>query len=406
MFLNTMLSDKFLPIKNLPFFRLNAIIKDRRRSTIMKKIGIIVEYNPLHNGHLYHLAKIRELANPSMIIAVCSSTFTMRGDLSMFDKFTKTTHALKAGIDLVIELPAVLAVNHADIFAYHAVLALTKAHVDELWIGSEENNIERFANYLKLENDPSFQALCREKLKKGLSYKVAYNLALEANQLTPLESNDTLGFSYYKALKKLNSAIQLKSIQRIGDHDNDKIISSSYPSATAIRNHFEKQYVPDYVFQDYENKFLSIDDLFPYFIFILQRDDLTEIFFNEEGLSSYLKKYTHLTSYQEFISTTATKRYSASRIKRFIFYALFRITKEDIKKIREKELSFLRILGTNEIGLSHLKEIKKEITIYTNIKEGLDPILDFEIKITKILDSIYHQDLLKKEQNLLIKKER
>ena len=42
----------------------------------MKKIGIIVEYNPLHNGHVYHFNKIKEQANADLVIAVCSSSFT------------------------------------------------------------------------------------------------------------------------------------------------------------------------------------------------------------------------------------------------------------------------------------------------------------------------------------------
>ena len=104
----------------------------------MKKIGIIAEYNPLHNGHLYHFEEIKRLANPDLIITIISSSFTMRGDLSIYDKFTKANQVLMLGSDIVLELPFMYTLERADIFANNTVDFLNLANVDEIWIGSEE----------------------------------------------------------------------------------------------------------------------------------------------------------------------------------------------------------------------------------------------------------------------------
>lgn len=361
----------------------------------MKKIGIIVEYNPLHNGHVYHFNKIKEQANPDLVIAVCSSTFTMRGDLSMFDKFTKAKQALKLGIDLVIELPAICAVQNADIFAYNAVKALNNAKVDEIWIGSELNDTSIYDKYYEIENNIIFNTKIKENLKQGLSYKASYNKALAIFNLPILNPNDTLGLCYYKAIKKLNSSIILKTIKRIGDAEDSSINKTNLPSASYIREHFKQEFVPDHVYNDYKNYHFDINMLYPYFNYELRVSKNT-FFFDEEGIKNYLLKFVNEINYNNFIEKSHNKRYSKSRIKRFFFYTLFQITKNDINNLN---YNFLRILGFNEKGKKYLNTLKKEITIYTNIKDGLNPILDIELKITKLIDFVYKTNLLSLEQN-------
>lgn len=363
----------------------------------MKKIGIIVEYNPLHNGHVYHFNKIKEQANADLVIAVCSSSFTMRGDLSMFDKFTKTKEALRLGIDLVIELPAVCAVQNADIFAYNAVKTLNNAKVDEIWIGSELNDFTIYKSYYEIENNTNFSTTIKDNLKQGLSYKASYNEALKLYNLPPLNANDTLGLCYYKAIKKLNSNILLKTIKRIGDAEDSNTNKTNMPSASYIRENFDKSFVPDYVYNDYQEYHFDINKLYPYFNYELRITKNT-FFFDEEGLKNYLLKFVNEPDYHSFINKSHNKRYSKSRIKRFFFYTLFQITKEDIKDLN---YDFLRILGFNEAGKKYLNAIKKETKIYTNIKEGLNPILDIELKITKLIDYIYKTNLLAKEQQII-----
>nr|MCR5349769.1 nucleotidyltransferase family protein [Acholeplasmatales bacterium] len=150
----------------------------------MKIVGLITEYNPLHNGHVYHFNEVKKLSNADLVICVTSSSFTMRGDLSLFDKFTKTNQSLNMGIDLVIELPLIYTIQRADIFSKNAVDILNLCNVDEIWIGSEENNIDVYKKYY-------------EKLK-SIDNKEDYDTSYKTKANINLLSNDTLGFFYYK----------------------------------------------------------------------------------------------------------------------------------------------------------------------------------------------------------------
>ncbi len=109
----------------------------------MKKIGLICEYNPFHNGHLYHIEKTKELYPDSIIILVLSTCFTQRGNISILTKEEKTEIALNYGIDLVIELPFIFSSQSADIFAKGAISILNELGCDTLVFGSESNDVEK-----------------------------------------------------------------------------------------------------------------------------------------------------------------------------------------------------------------------------------------------------------------------
>ena len=112
------------------------------------KIGIICEYNPFHNGHLYHINKIKELYPNSTLILVMSGNVTERGELSILNKWEKTEIALTHGIDLVIELPFVFSTQGADIFSYGAIKILKTLNVDTIVFGSESNNKEELIDLI------------------------------------------------------------------------------------------------------------------------------------------------------------------------------------------------------------------------------------------------------------------
>jgi len=366
----------------------------------LKKVGIIVEYNPLHNGHIYHINKIKESSGADIIIAVMSSSITMRGDLSIYNKFEKTKQALLASVDLVVELPFILAMQRADIFALNAIKILNLLHVNEIWIGSEENNIKIYEDaYIKYKSNHD---LINDYIKKGLSYKEAYN------NIYNLKSNDILGFSYYKAIKDNNFNIKLKTIKRINsEYLETSPKDNNITSALAIRSNLDllNQYTPKYV---YENKNIldenKIFNYLKYTILTKSKNELKEIFFVDEGLENKLGDIKDYNNLDEFINYLSTKRYTKSRIKRMLYYILFNIKKDDINKL--SNIDFIRVLGFNEIGNNYLSKIKNDIKIYTNIKNGINNILDIELKVSKILDSIYNIDLFKNEQKapVMIKK--
>ena len=82
----------------------------------MKACGVIVEYNPFHNGHLYHLQQARKISGADCIIAVMSGSFLQRGEPAIIDKFYRTKAALSAGADIIVELPYAYAVQSSEFF--------------------------------------------------------------------------------------------------------------------------------------------------------------------------------------------------------------------------------------------------------------------------------------------------
>lgn len=342
----------------------------------MKRIGIIVEYNPFHNGHLIHLNSIKERYNDSLIIAVMSSSFSMRGDLSILNKFDKTDIALKMGVDIVIELPFVLSLERSDIFASNSVKLLNLIGVDKIIIGSEEDNI-----YLYEEYYPKY----------------------DFNTKIPFMANDNLGFFYYKAIRDNNYNIELETIKRvISDFNEIKPKSSNITSASAIRNDLSlfNSYTPLYV-SNMKDRLLNEDLLFNYLkykILVTNINDLGNIFLVDEGLEYKLKDIYKFNNIDDFIIHLMEKRYKKARIKRMLLYVLFNISKDKINNIYKEDINYIRILGFNDLGREYLNKIKKSINIITNVKEGINDILDIEFMVSKVLDSIYNINLIEQEQ--------
>ncbi len=136
----------------------------------MKKIGIICEYNPFHNGHIYHIKKIKEMYPNSMIILVLGSYFLERGDVSIISKWNKTKLALEYGVNLVIELPTLYGTNSGDYFAYYAIKALNFAEVDAIVFGSETADLELLKKVAKAQETDEFNEKVKNNLKRGSNY--------------------------------------------------------------------------------------------------------------------------------------------------------------------------------------------------------------------------------------------
>lgn len=354
----------------------------------MKKLGIIAEYNPLHNGHIYHIEQIKKQANPDLIIGIISSSFTMRGDLSIYDKFTKTNQALKAGCDLVIELPFMYTLERADIFASNAVDFLNLISVDEIWIGSEENNIKIYEECYNKEKEIN--------IDKSISYK---NNSISSY---PFLSNDLLGYFYYKRIKDMNYNIKLNTIKRIkSSYLSKKLESENIASATSLRYNLDslKNYTPSFVYEN--NNFLDENKLFnnlKYKLLSSSLEELKNIFFVDEGIENKLIMVNKINNLEELINYLSNKKYSKTRIKRMLIYILMNISKNEVNIILNNKIDFIRVLGFNKKGKDYLNSIKKELKIYTNIKENDNLSLAIELKVSKILDSIYNIGLFEKEQ--------
>ena len=200
-------------------------------------IGIIAEYNPFHNGHLYMIDKIKEMYPDSTLICVMSGNFTERGDVAIINKWKRTDIALKNKIDLVIELPFVYASQSSDYFAYGAIKILDSLKVDKLVFGTESNDIEMLNKLADIQlNNEEYDSLVKNYMDEGLNYPTAMSKAL--NDISNIKidlPNDLLGLSYIKEIKKQNSNIEAISIKRDNNY-NSLELTDTIASASAIRH--------------------------------------------------------------------------------------------------------------------------------------------------------------------------
>ena len=371
----------------------------------MKKIGIICEYNPFHNGHLYHINKIKEMFPDSIIVLVMSGNFTERGEISLIDKWDKTKIALNHNIDLVLELPFAYATESADIFANGAIRILSYFNVDYLVFGSECNDINKFIELSNIQiNNADYDNLVKEYLDQGYNYPTSMSKAL--NDLcgyTINTPNDLLGLSYVKQIILQESNITPLSIQRTNDYHsielNDKITSAKSIRLSLLKGENVTNYVPEDVLnylpkENFQDNFFK---LLKYKL-ISEIEELDKYMDVEEGIDKRIKKYLLKShNYEELIENIKTKRYTYNRLNRMFIHILTSYTKEKSKRF--KTMNYIKILGFNKKGSKLIKEIKKEdfIPIITNYSELDDPMLDFELQVS----FIYNMIMMQEENNII-----
>ena len=364
----------------------------------MKIIGIICEYNPFHNGHIYHIKKIKEMYPDSLLILVLNGYFLQRGDISILTKEDKTKIALENNIDLVFELPFVFGTQSGDIFAKASIEILKYLKCEYIVFGSESNDINKLKKIVDKQLTGKYNDLVKKELKKGVNYPTALNNCLENKVDT---SNDLLGISYIKAIKQFNSNIIPISIKRTNDY-NDLKSNSNIISANNIRKKLSnklniKKYIPEVSL----NSINELNDIFPYIKYkILSSNDLSIYLDVDEGLENRITKViNNCNNMDELIQSIKSKRYTYNKIKRMLIHILVGLTKEDNLKINNIE--YLRLLGFSIKGQKYLNMIKKEIDIpiITNIYKTNSLISKYEIKSNNIYNIISKKDILSFENN-------
>ena len=377
----------------------------------MNKVGIICEYNPFHNGHIYHLEKAKELYPDSTIILIMSGNFTQRGIPSIIDKWDKTEIALKYGVDLVVELPFVYATQSADIFAKGSISLLKELKVDTLVFGSELNDI----NYLERLADIQLSNEYEEEVKKYINSEINYptilNLAFKKFNMEGLNNpNDLLALSYIKEIKKQNANIRPVSIKRTNNFhslDLDNICS-----ATSIRNAFIENKdishsVPQETFDKLNKDYYLLNDYFKLLKYkVISENNLNIYQTVTEDLSIRLKKEIYNSnSWEELVNNIKTKHYTYNRINRMLIHILCNFTKELANSF--DGIEYIRVLGFSNKGRKYLNEIKKEVNlpIITTLSKGNSRMLDYEQLTSNIYYSIKNDNsYLKKEYQEKVKR--
>lgn len=381
-----------------------------------KILGIIAEYNPFHNGHLYHLQESKKETGSKYTVAIIGNNFSQRGSASIVSKWDKTEMLLKCGIDLVIEMPQIYSCSYAENFAYGSISILNSLNIiDYISFGSEAGNIESLSNVQSIIMSKRFQNLLKEKISDKVSYPKAMSMALkeyssEFSNIDFLESNNILAIEYLNSLKKLNSRITPITIKRLDNKYNDLSLSKGkITSATSIRNSLEENYDLSKI-----NKFIpkgTLDILKSYKKVITLKDFEKEIIYSikmssisrlsslpevSEGLEYKIKKASEISSsLEELIDNIKSKRYTISRIQRILVYSLLNITKDDLN-ISKSITPYVKVLGFNENGkkiISKIKRENKKISLITSLKSYENTLDDINMKrlleIDKLSTSLY-----------------
>ena len=377
----------------------------------MNVTAIISEYNPLHKGHVYHIETARQDTGADFIIAIMSGNFVQRGTPAIMDKYARAEAALKSGIDLVLELPAMYATASAEYFALGGVaLANTLGCVTHLSFGSEYGQADKFmkAADLLLNEPEEMKVPLKEALKTGLSYPAAraYAVKISHPELADIleEPNNILGVEYCKALLKLKSNIIPHTVKRQGQDYHSETTDSGFASATGIRKLLgaesnenpailESQLTPasyELLKEHFEQAPLTEDDfsmLLRYKLITENRAHLTEYFGVTRELSNRI--YKHLNEFQSFSSFAdllKTKNITRTAINRALLHILLDIKAADVQAVTKRGcVDYIRVLGFRKEAAGLLKEFSDipEIPLITNLSDA--PVLcEIDIRADQI----------------------
>ncbi len=341
----------------------------------MKSCGVIVEYNPFHNGHRYHLKQARLQSQADVIICAMSGNFLQRGEAAIIDKWQRANSALQNGADIVLELPFEWAVQSADYFAQGGVNMLAAIGCECLCFGTDSHekidyqHLGQFLHQNRQQLDRLFHQTADEKLSYAENMIRVFQ-ALEMDiPFDHKQPNHILGLSYAKANSQLTKPMELLAIERKNSGYHDKAFTSeTIASATAIRRGIFRgeeisSYVPSSSLVHLTEQKVSLEDFFPYLKFRLLTMDLAElqqIYQMEEGLAVRMKKcIANCETYESFVNQLKSKRYSQTRIQRLLLYCLLNVREAEIKKSWQNP-SF-RVLGFTENGQKYLNKVKKQL---------------------------------------------
>ena len=366
----------------------------------MLKIGIVAEYNPFHNGHLYQIRKIREIFGKDVFIAVVGSgDFVQRGEISFLDKWEKTQVNLECGVNLVAELPLYYSIQNAEIFSKMATRILDYLGMDIQVFGAEEENIEVLQKVLDLQKRQDYKDKLMGYMKKGNSYSTSQRLALKEYELDGIvKSNNILALEYMREIEKGNLGIKPFIVKReISEYNEEKVEKEreEFASASFLRNELEKileefcgdknlkskklilkklkkiqKFVPEKSFEiilenlefkikngiNFQKLKEEIFKIVKYKILTEKKEKIMEIYdINCEIYARIYKGAEISKNYREFLENTKSRNLSNRRVERIILNILLNIK----AGMMDFEINYVRILGFDKKGQEYLKKIRE-----------------------------------------------
>ena len=366
----------------------------------MKNIGIVCEFNPLHNGHERLLRYARELG-AERVVCVMSGNATQRGELAVLDKYTRAKAAIAAGADLVLELPFPWSSASAEYFA-RAAVAVLSGSCDTLLFGSECGDIDALKNAASLARSEDFREEYRRRIESGERAAGCYFLMLKERGCPEFSSNDILGIEYIRAACDLGVPLEMHTIRREGAGYNDtELGSSQYPSATAIRKMWQElgfedsaKYMPRDAYSVYEKAYFEGEmcDVYQLSRAILtyfrlrSPSDLSDFAEAEGGIANRICALAHeCASLEELEEKLSTKRYTDAKLRRALLFSMTEVKRELLGELPE----YTTLLAANSKGRELLAANRKSGGITVVTKPADMPAESAQALAARRLDAIF-----------------
>lgn len=378
-----------------------------------KVTGIVAEYNPLHNGHVYQLNKAKELSGAEALIVVLSSDFVQRGEPAFLSMHERAKLAVLHGADLVLELPALFSCGNAGIFADSAVkLSAATGIVKTLSFGMEDPDWDLIsAASILVEEPDSFKFLLKKNLESGFSFAEARVNALDscmpgaASKLAG--SNNSLALNYASAIIKNHCEISLVPVQRTGTAHDTSDLSEAYASSSALRNMLRennltavKSFVPEKSAQVIKENlsggtaYVSHDRLWTALRPLLLRSSSEDFFKTaeiSEGIENkFIAEALSAGSFDEWLERCTSRRYPKGRIRRQAMQLLLGTDRWTRYASQRLGVPYIRPLAMNANGRELLKIMKETAKLPVIAKCG-------DAKFSAYAEKIMQYDLLASE---------
>lgn len=353
----------------------------------MNILGIVAEYNPFHNGHLYMIQSARGKQPFDAVVCAMSGSFLQRGEPAICSKWARAEMALRCGADLILEIPFAFAVRSAYNFARGGVQLLSQTGVvTHLGFGSESGDLEMLksiCSIIRLEPE-QFKSYLKNNLSRGLSYPAARAEALQdyipnaGPNLPGLLSgaNNILALEYLRVIEDFKLSLQPLTVARKGSHYHDRDITE-FSSATAIRDAVSKLSdldrvkgsLPSESYEVFKNELeigrapitpQMMEDAILTQLRLKSVSELASIHEVSEGLEyRIMDAALQCGTLEELKKHIKSRRYSLTRINRILLYVLFGLTKERVKQFDQCGPCYLHVLGLSPRGQDILQQMKK-----------------------------------------------
>lgn len=355
----------------------------------MKTLAIISEFNPFHKGHKYLLDEAKKQTNAELSLSIMSGDYVQRGEPAIIDKFSRADSAMKAGFDMVVEMPSFISLQSAEYFAIGSIKILEKIGIDYLCFGIEKLNPDEFLEKVDILSEKSYELeeLTKNNLHNSSFTKARYDATCQLlGENDFITSNNILALEYIRAIRKIDSKIKPVPIKRISSLNKEsELKKENISSSTAIRKNIfndYKDHVPNFSYEVIEKSIQKFGvpnmdyeyEIFKYLL-LIEQNPMDNILGYEDGIENYLWKIAVKNqNFSSFLEEATTKRYTSSRIKRLVLNFIL----DNESYMNDFDIDFYKVLAFNK-NSEYIFRNSKSMPVLT--KKDMDKLNGADKKI-------------------------